>query len=475
MTQLIWFRTDLRVRDNTALTAALSAGPVIALFLITPDQWQEHDDALAKVDFWRRNLQTLSDALAQLNIPLLIRECLRWSDAANVIHDLCRTYKVRDVHINAEYGVNEDRRDTAVDNHLRQHQISVHHHLDQLLFEPGTVLTKSGSFFKVFGQFRKTCLERLQYSLPSLHPTPRAQAPLKFKSDTVPKKITGYVTPPACIQTQWPEGEDEAHTRLDRFINQRMDAYQQYRDIPSRPGTSELSAYLAAGVLSPRQCLHAVLSANQGELTTGEPGAITWITELIWREFYKHILVGYPRVSMGKAFHLHTEALSWRQNKDDLEAWKQGCTGIPIVDAAMRQMLATGWMHNRLRMITAMFLSKNLLIDWREGERWFMQNLIDGDLAANNGGWQWSASTGTDSAPYFRIFNTYSQSEKIDPKGRFIRTWIPQLASLDDRSIHNPRKHNKGSLIAYPMPIVEVKHSRERALAAFRNLPKSNK
>lgn len=218
--------------------------------------------------------------------------------------------------------------------------------------------------------------------------------------------------------------------------------------------------------------MHAALQSNQGEFESGKVGAVTWINELLWREFYKHILVGYPRVSRHRAFRPETEALAWRDAPDDLAAWQEARTGLPIIDAAMRQLLDTGWMHNRLRMVVAMFLTKNLLIDWREGERFFMRHLIDGDLAANNGGWQWSSSTGTDSAPYFRIFNPLSQSEKFDSEGLFIKHWLPELAGLNKKEIHNPA--HLGGLFGvadYPAPIVNLSASRERALAAFKNLP----
>ncbi len=192
---------------------------------------------------------------------------------------------------------------------------------------------------------------------------------------------------------------------------------------------------------------------------------------MLWREFYKHILVGYPQVSRHKAFRAHTEALPWRTAPDDFEAWQQGRTGIPLIDAAMRQLLHTGWMHNRLRMVVAMFLSKNLLIDWRKGEQHFMRHLIDGDLAANNGGWQWSASTGTDSVPYFRIFNPVTQSQRFDPDGRFIRHWLPELTQLDNKTIHLPVKSSDlFDTSRYVSPIVDLGKSRQRALAAFKGL-----
>lgn len=349
--------------------------------------------------------------------------------------------------------------------------MALHSHLDQLFFAPGSVLTQSGGYFQVFSQFRKVCYQRLATALPACRPLPAAQAPLPITSDTIPTEVAGFAAPSEALRQLWPAGEDEAQQRLQRFADEQLEWYDQQRDFPATPGTSQLSAYLAAGVISPRQCLHAALTINRGEFASGNPGAVCWISELLWREFYKHILVGYPRVSMGRAFRRETEALAWRHAPDELAAWQEGRTGLPIIDAAMRQLRETGWMHNRLRMIVAMFLTKNLLIDWREGERWFMRHLIDGDLAANNGGWQWSASTGTDAAPYFRIFNPLSQSAKFDPEGRFLRHWLPELASLNKRDIHNPDA--LGGLFGvagYPRPMVDLSKSRERALVAFKNL-----
>ncbi|RZA17836.1 MAG: deoxyribodipyrimidine photo-lyase, partial [Proteobacteria bacterium] len=196
-------------------------------------------------------------------------------------------------------------------------------------------------------------------------------------------------------------------------------------------------------------------------------------SQLCWREFYKHILVGYPRVSMHRAFRKETEALRWRDAPEDLLAWQEGRTGIPIIDAAMRQLVSVGWMHNRLRMLTAMFLSKNLLIDWREGERFFMQHLVDGELSNNNGGWQWCSSTGTDASPYFRVFNAVTQSAKFDAQGVFIRHWVPELQTMSGKDIHDPSQVAglTGTARTYPTPIVDLKESRARALAAFRSLP----
>ena len=470
--RLIWLRSDLRLRDNTALAAAAAQGPCVAVYLTSPKQWRAHDDAPCKIDFWLRNLGALSEALDELNVPLLIREAAHWHQAPHVLLTLCRELNISAVHVNEEYGVNETRRDAEVAHALNDQGIEFHSHLDQLLFKPGSVLTKTGNYFQVFSQFRKVCYNRLHFSLPSLVATPPRQAPTGIARDPVPMQVDGFAPPSEALRAFWPAGETEARRRLDSFVDQHLDDYQHERDFPARPGTSQLSAYLVAGVMSPRQCLHAALQANQGEFESGSAGVVTWINELLWREFYKHILVGYPRVSRHRAFRPETEALAWRKAPAELEAWKQARTGLPIIDAAMRQLLETGWMHNRLRMVVAMFLTKNLLIDWREGERFFMQHLIDGDLAANNGGWQWSASTGTDSAPWFRIFNPLSQSEKFDRDGLFIKRWLPELNDLDKQSVHHPNV--QGELFGnttYPAPIVDLAQSRARALAAFRNLP----
>ncbi len=476
MRQLMWFRTDLRVQDNSALAAAMQAGPTVAVFLLSPAQWQLHDDAPCKVDFWLRNLRHLSEALGQLGVPLLIRNADSWDQAPQVIAELCNEHEITAVQVNEEYGIHETRRDHAVADRLGEQGIHWRSHLDQLLFQPGSVLTKAGNYFQVFSQFRKVCYSRLHTALPPLVALPSKQKTLGIKADAVPDSVPGFATPEESLRTYWPAGETEAHERLETFADEAIGYYHEQRDLPAKPGTSQLSTYLAAGVLSPRQCLHRALMSNQGEFESGNTGIITWINELLWREFYKHILAGYPRVSRHRAFRQETEALPWRDAPQDLAAWKEGRTGIPLIDAAIKQLLATGWMHNRLRMVVAMFLTKNLLIDWREGERFFMQHLIDGDLAANNGGWQWSASTGTDSVPYFRIFNPVSQSQRFDAQGRFIRHWLPELNALSDKDVHNPQARKGGDLFAgldYPAPIVDLSSSRTRAISAFKGLAES--
>ncbi len=478
--QLHWFRSDLRIHDNTALHAAASQGAVIAVYLLTPQQWQQHDDAACKIDFWRRQLIELATDLSHLNIPLLIRRCDTWQDVPNQLLKICQQYNLEHVHCNAEYGFNERQRDAATGDLLQQKHIGFTCYLDQLLFKPGSIRTKSDGYFKVFGQFKKVCQQRLYEQLPEVLPAPNSQAKLSICSDDIAANLADFMQLKTsddavdqsnidAIAAQWPAGETHAIQRLTDFCADAILDYDQQRDLPAYAGVSQLSPYINAGILSIRQCLHAALNAANGELFGSNNGINTWITQLLWREFYQHILVGFPQVSQHQPFKPQTNKLTWRHAPDELARWQQGQTGFPIIDAAMRQLKHTGWMHNRLRMIVAMFLSKNLLIDWRLGEQWFMQHLIDGELAANNGGWQWSASTGTDSVPYFRIFNPISQSQKIDPDGEFIRQWLPELAHLDNKSIHAPHLFSKAQArpLNYPAPMVDLASSRTRALAAF--------
>lgn len=473
--QLHWFRNDLRTQDNTALLAAAQRGAVLALYVISPQQWQQHDDAPCKIDFWYRNLQQLQVQLARLNIPLLLIQVDVWSQLPERIQQLCQQHGIDAVHANQEYGINEQARDNAVRQHLQAQGVAFHVYNDQLLFPVGSIRNQSGHYFKVFSQFKKVAYQQLYQHLPPVQPAPPVQAVLAIQPQPVP-----HFSPLANADNQamdnpysayWPAGEQAALQRLDAFVDAAINQYEQTRDFPAlQAGTSQLSAYLAAGVVSVRQCLHAALVNTRGELLTSNEGVNTWLNELLWREFYKNILHGFPQVSRHRAFKPETEQIAWRDAPEELAAWQQGNTGLPLIDAAMKQLLATGWMHNRLRMLVAMFLTKNLLIDWRQGERWFMQHLIDGDLAANNGGWQWSASTGTDSVPYFRIFNPITQSQKFDPDGVFIRDWLPELAKLDNKTIHAPfqAKDKRHIPLHYQTVMVDLPFSRQRALDAFK-------
>ncbi len=474
MRALVWYRSDLRTADNTALHHACRAADegVVALFVISPGEWEAHDLAPCRVDFMLRTLQELSAGLAALNIPLLIEEAALPGDVPGVVARAAARHGCGAVYANREYEVNERRRDAAVSLLLAADGRAVHLFTDQIAIEPGEVRTGEGRFFTVFTPFKRAWITHLLETRGGVRvlPAPNKQNNTGCTPAQVPGFVPGFVSPiPA---ERWPAGERHAQQRLRAFIAERGRAYKQSRDFPGEPGTSQLSPYLAVGAISPRQCFAAAAEANGDSpdpYRLGNEGLLCWISELIWREFYVHILAGFPRVCMNRPFQPRTERIRWSDNRDHLEAWKRGRTGVPIVDAAMQQLLTTGWMHNRLRMISAMFLTKNLFIDWREGERFFMRHLVDGFFASNNGGWQWSASTGTDAAPYFRIFNPVSQSRRFDASGTFIRGHIPALAGLDDESIHAPWELSPlaRARLTYPEPLVDLSRSRAAAIEAF--------
>ncbi len=479
MTSLHWFRSDLRIADNTALwhacrDASTSGGSVVGVYTICPDQWAEHDMAPVKVDLILRTLRELSTDLAELNIPLRILKLPRYADVPAALVSLCRELGARSLYLNKEYELNEVRRDERVAEAIAGQEISFHAFDDQTVVPPGSLRTGEGRWYTVFTPFKKSWIKLLEADgIPEVLPAPKKQAPLDPRAifDPIPTLVANFDTWPR--PELWPAGEKAAISRLSHFIELSINAYKDQRDIPSIDGTSTLSHHLSIGSISPRQCLHAALEANKGKLDgpdkSSAGGATHWISELVWREFYRHLMVSFPRLSMARAFKPETELLKWRDDPASLNAWQEGRTGLPIVDAAMRSLLHTGWMHNRLRMVVAMYLTKDLLIDWRHGERHFMRHLVDGDLAQNNGGWQWSASTGTDAAPYFRIFNPISQSRKFDSDGTFIRRWVPELAELDNDDIHDPSGLPAllRSTLNYPEPIVDRAIVKDRVLAAF--------
>ena len=469
---LVWFRSDLRIHDNTALYHAARRGPVIGVFLHAEQQWREHGHGDNKLDFLCRGVEALGEALAERNIPLIQRQVPRFDDAPQALMALAEELGADALYFNREYPLDEVKRDQAVLAQAEHSGLEARALRDAVAFSPGELLTGKGDYYGVFTPFAKAWHKAISAERLEVLDPPERQAPLELSSsasqrpDYPNKSVDGR---------HWPAGEDAASDRLSRFLRGFPDSpakrYKEQRDFPARRGTSELSPYLALGMISWRQCMQAVMAINDGSLSDGDAGLTAWVSELVWREFYQHVATGFPRVCRHRAFQRHTEALDWRDAPEDFAAWCEGRTGYPLVDAAMRQLVATGWMHNRLRMVTAMFLSKHLLIDWRRGERFFLEHLVDGEFAANNGGWQWAASTGTDAAPYFRIFNPTTQSERFDPEGEFIARWVPELASLAPKKRHAPTRDLLTDL-DYPAPIVDHRAARERALDAFKSLSK---
>lgn len=473
--QLVWLRSDLRVHDNTALAAAAARGPVVAVVAPCYAQWRQHGHGANKLDFLRRGLHVLQQALAGYHIPLKILDCDTFAEVPDALASLCSSLNVAALHFNDEYAVNERARDTEVRQRLIDMNIRLHHYTDMIAFAPGELLTGKGDYYGVFTPFSKRWHKEVDARRLEVQSAPAVQA---VPSDTDGQPINGDAIPPLpedlpspVDASLWPAGEDAAQERLERFMTFRARRYHDQRDLPATRGTSELSAYLALGMISARQC-YAAVRAENGSISDGDVGLTSWVNELIWREFYQHILVGFPRVNRHRPFQRHTEALTWRDDDAGFDAWCEGRTGYPLVDAAMRQLASTGWMHNRLRMVTAMFLTKHLLIDWRRGEAFFMTHLVDGELGANNGGWQWAASTGTDAAPYFRIFNPTTQGERFDKDADFIANLVPELSSLPAKHRHQPSDEDRHAC-GYPRPIVDHKAARLRALDTFKALSKS--
>ncbi|TWU57647.1 deoxyribodipyrimidine photo-lyase [Rubripirellula reticaptiva] len=473
MRSLVWFRRDLRVTDNSALAHAAerSTDGVVGLFILTPGQWRLHDDADAKVHFWLQNLQSLSQSLAALNIPLRVVSCDKFDQVPKLVCQSVSQFGCGDVYFNAEYEVNERSRDAQVTDALQSQSIQVHASDDRVIVRPGKIKTKEDRPYQVFTPYRRVwdtlaCDDMTPLAIPPKQPK------VDLKASKIPTELAGFDFS-AARPDLWPAGEAEVDKRLAKF-KAKIGSYGTDRDIPSISGTSQLSPYLAAGVVSPRQCLAVAIGRRNGSFTIpSATGPATWVSELTWRDFYTDVMVNAPRVSMHQPFKRSTNKIRWRDDPDDFAAWCEGRTGYPIVDAGMRQLNQTGWMHNRLRMVTAMFLTKHLLIDWRWGEKYFMQKLIDGDLAANNGGWQWSASTGTDSVPYFRIFNPFSQSKRFDPDGKYITRFCPELGNVPAKALHDSKKlaDSVGDpTMNYPQCIVDHKFARQRALDEFKRI-----
>lgn len=462
--QLCWLRTDLRMQDNSALSQALECGPTLAIYIATPEQWQAHDDAPIKIDFWHRNLQELEKQLQAMGIPLIFFQVPAYQDIPALMTRILKAWDIQCLHYNIEYPLNERKRDEAVTVVCEQGQVRVKAYEDQCLLPPDLVLTQADKPFKVFTPYANKCWEYLQTSGPvssyglTLSGSKQKLESLKSLSDQRRLDALDWPEAQKSWEKLWPAGEKAAQKKLKDFVAKKIADYQEDRNFPAQEGTSTLSPYLAAGVISVRQCW------EQAQAAGSNASVRSWCNELLWRDFYKYVMHHYPHVCRHEAWNPNYAAIPWRQDEADFKRWCQGETGFPLIDAAMKQLLETGWMHNRLRMLVAMFLSKNLLIDWRWGERWFMQHLVDGDFAANNGGWQWSASTGTDAAPYFRIFNPVRQSERFDPQGEFIRHYISALKAESSKSIHDPEKLKTD----YPEPMVDLKFSRDRALSAFR-------
>jgi deoxyribodipyrimidine photo-lyase len=458
-----WIRRDLRLHDNAALQAALRlSNEVIPVWVADPALLRAAVAGEKRLAFLHQGLAALAADLEARGSRLVVRQ----GEPARVFASLLGETGASAVFAEDDYTPYARRRDKAV---ARVAPLQL---LEGLAIRPpGSVLKVNGTPYTVFSAFRRAWLaqpplwDAKPIAAPARLATPRhlVSEPLALANATI-------------ANPSFPAGETEALRRFDDFVSDGLAEYAERRDLLDEPATSALSPYLRFGMLSVRRAAAAAWAAsghNKG-------GARAWLDELIWRDFFIHILYHFPAVR-DESFRPQFRRLPWRNDRELLDAWQEGRTGYPLVDAAMRQLAATGWIHNRARMVAASFLSKDLLVDWRLGERWFRRHLIDGDLALNNGNWQWVAGTGTDAAPYFRIFSPAAQGKKHDPAGRYVRRWLPELAGVPDRYVHEPWRmpqslqRETGCRIGedYPRAIIDRQQNRQRVLAFFRRTTNS--
>jgi len=467
MEALVWFRSDLRLEDNPALRNAFkNSEKVHAIFIFSNKQLEKHNEANVKIDFIIKNLILLEKKLTELNVPLTIIKSDGFDNDASLIGEFIDKKNIDKAFWNNQFGEDEAIRDRQVINYLESKNITVNIFNDQIVYEPGFLKTGQGLPYSVFTPFKRKWIENFEMDFLDIEYQYQSRKNLNYSSNLKDFDFNFKATHQVNMNL-WPAGEEEAEARLLKFLDQKAIKYSKNRNDPILDGTSRISPYLASGIISSKKCILEALKINNFEFSSGHIGVTKWIDEIVWREFYKNIMFSFSKVSRGQPFQDYSKKIEWRYSEDEFTAWKEGMTGFPIVDAAMRQLHHEGWMHNRLRMVVAMFFTKNMLHDWRLGEAYFMQNLIDGDFASNNGGWQWSSSTGTDAAPYFRIFNPITQSTNFDKEGLFIKKYVPELKDLDKSIIHNPPKEHR-KYCNYQEPILDLKESRLRAIEAFK-------
>ncbi len=436
---IVWHRADLRTHDHPALfeAALKSQNQVLGTFILDPSLLKMPYSGRTRIAFLHANLHALNESYQGLGSNLVLRA----GDPAKELLDLCRHSGAKAVYALESYEPVGVRRDAHVKKILNTAGIELRWFTGDVVQAPGTILTKTGGPYRVFTPFW-----RAWSSIPMVNPLP-------VPKHLEPHGISGLEIPEPAAKIPLPAaGEDAALKILEDFVRQVGLRYESLRDLPATHGTSRLSPYLHLGVLSVRQAAARAVRA----------GMTGWVRELCWRDFYRQILFEEPRLET-EAFKPAWNDFPWRDAPDDLERWTEGMTGYPIVDAGMRQLRDTGWMHNRVRMIVASFLTKHLLISWQAGERVFNDRLVDGDLASNNGGWQWAAGCGVDAAPYFRVFNPVSQGQKFDADGAYIRQHVPELEGRTGLDVHQPWTSLRPPK-TYPDPILPLGMGRDRFL-----------
>jgi deoxyribodipyrimidine photo-lyase len=473
---LLWFRQDLRLTDNPALRAAEAAGPVIPVYILddlSPGPW-----TMGGASRWwlHHSLTALETSLQEKGSRLI----LRCGNAAEEIEKLVHETGATSVFWNRCYEPYAVKRDRDLKASLKAQGVAATSFNAALLFEPHEIVNRSGEPFKVFSPFWRAC--RAKGDPPAPTPAPKIiPSPQSWPhSDTLPdlKLLSTRPDWAGGLRDNWTPGEGGAQTRLRDFLHETMEDYAGARDVPGLEATSRLSPHLHFGEIGPRQIFHAIhFALHETRSAALAKSGEKFLAELGWREFCHSLLFHNPTLPDGN-LRAEFDRFPWQNSGANLRAWRRGLTGYPIVDAGMRQLWRTGWMHNRVRMVAASFLIKHLLLDWRHGEEWFWDTLVDADLANNAAGWQWVAGSGADASPFFRIFNPVLQGEKFDADGAYVRTWVPELARLQDHLIHRPWEASPVELAeagivlgaSYPHPVIAHDQARQRALRAFQSL-----
>ena len=465
---IYWFRQDLRLSDNQAFTAATQNGHVLPIYIL--DDVNAGDYAMGAASRW-----WLHHSLHSLNASLEDGLSIYCGNPEDILLDLIARYDIDTVYWNRCYEPWRITRDTQIKESLKKKDICVASYNGSLLWEPWTIKKNDGTPYKVFTPFyRNGCLQAAPPGTPL--PAPKNITLLKDKENS-PKleqlKLLPKTRWDTSLQAHWCIGEKAAQARFTTFLDESLSQYKEGRDIPSKHSVSRISPHLHFGEISPRQLWHTIRN------TSDDMNVDHFCSELGWREFSYSLLYYNPTLPK-KNLQSKFDSFPWEEDNAALRAWQKGQTGVPMVDAGMRELWQTGYMHNRVRMIVGSFLVKNLRLHWHHGERWFWDTLVDADLANNSASWQWIAGCGADAAPYFRIFNPVTQGQKFDPKGHYVRQFIPEIASLPDKYLFSPWEAPEQLLektgiklgVTYPKPIVDLKLSRSAALEAFKSLKK---
>lgn len=470
-TCIVWFRQDLRLEDNPAFEAALMKSvSIIPVYIYAPEEEEEWPLGGASKWWLHYSLKSLSQELLDRGLKLILRK----GNTLSILDEMIQSTKATSVVWNRRYEPTSIKRDSKIKEYLNEADIKVQSFNGSLLFEPWTITNKQGKPFQVFTPFWKACMAMPEPLLEKIKPTTKQLNKVDLETLSLEDlELLPKIHWDTGLAATWKPGAPEAKKMLNAFIKNAISQYKQQRDRPDLPGVSLLSPYLHFGEISPRM----IWSTIKQHCDIHQEGVECYLRQLGWREFAHHLLYHFPKTP-NEPLRSDFKHFPWQEETAQLKAWQKGQTGYPIVDAAMRQLWAIGWMHNRLRMIVGSFLVKDLLIPWQQGAAWFWDTLVDADLANNTLGWQWVGGCGADAAPYFRIFNPITQGEKFDPEAVFVRQWVPEIAALPNEWIHKPWEAPENLLRAcnitlgktYPKPIINHAQARERALEAFQKI-----